>query len=227
MKETFQEQLARQIGFINRNKPPVMVDVIVQGRVETVSLNGCANIDEYNHYADFMNAAIAAAGGSMSAQESNACTREYNRIFGRAVHMLPETEQKPSDSGDKDHEGNNTTHQPKLEDIHMNATTDTSTSSTANATRIAQLEAELIALTGATPLPADPLEKAVIYLRSVESNMHHTRTDMHHLAAKLTAKKTYTDHGIEVAKVAGGVALGLGLAFGIKAGVEYLFIKPV
>ena len=90
-----------------------------------------------------MNAAIQAAGGSMSVQENNACTLAYNRLFGRSVHLLPETEQNPGHSGDKKNEGNNTTHQPKLEDIHMPEHTETTTSKAANNARIAQLEAEL------------------------------------------------------------------------------------
>ena len=212
-KGTFQEQLARQVGFINSE--PVMVDVLIQGKVETLSLNGCANIDEYNHYADFMNAVIQAAGGSMSTQESNACTLAYNRLFGRSVHLLPETEQNPADSGDKVHEGNNTTHQPKLEDIHMPThSTETTTNKHVNDGRIAQLEAELSAVKAPTPPTMEQ------YLGSIENNMHS-------LATTLAAKKTYTEHAVEVSKVAGGVALGIGLAFGIKAGVEYLFFKPV
>ena len=212
-KGTFQEQLARQVGFINSE--PVMVDVLIQGKVETLSLNGCANIDEYNHYADFMNAVIQAAGGSMSTQESNACTLAYNRLFGRSVHLLPETEQNPADSGDKVHEGNNTTHQPKLEDIHMPThSTETTTNKHVNDGRIAQLDAERSAVRAPTPPTMEQ------YLASIENNMHS-------LATTLAAKKTPVDHSLEVAKVAGGVFLGISAWIAVKAGVEYLFFKPI
>jgi hypothetical protein len=168
-KETLQQQLAKQVGFIDRSKQPVTADAPIQG----------------------------------------------------AVHLLPEIEQIPTDSRDKSHEGNNTTHQPKLEDIHMTThSTETATSKRINDERIAQLDterAELRNLTGFTP-------EQIVFIKDAVGS---TADSMHKLTAALTAKKSYTDHAVEVGKVAGGVALGLGLAFGVKAGVDYLFFKPV
>ena len=154
----------------------------------------------------------------------------FQEQLAKQVGFIPPqgaTKQKPSDSRDKDHEGNNTTHQPKLEDIHMSDehTTETTTSKAANNARIAQNESQLAAARGQAP--TDPWERIAILAATAGGDVQHIKSDIHHLAAKLAAKKTYTDHAIEVGKVAGGVVLGVGLAVGIKAGVEYLFFKPI
>ena len=199
MRGTLREQLVRQLGFIQVT--PRLSDM---NDAEKAAYWELHRNDTAQQMADEANAATICQGEQGLA----------------ACHA-----QNLADFGDKEHEGNNTT-QPKLEDIHMsNETTETTTSKATNDTRIAELEAQLAA--ARSPAPTDPWERIAILAATAGGDVQHIRTDIHRLAAQLAAKKTYTDHAIEVGKVAGGVALGVGLAVGIKAGVEYLFFKPI
>lgn len=195
MKETFQEQLSRQIGFIQIT--PRLSDMSDAEKAAYWKLH-----DTAQQMADEANAGTLCEGE----QSPASCP------------------QIPDDSGDKKNEGNNTTHQPKLEDIHMVVIEDTATHKAANNARIAQNESELAAVTATSPA----IERIAALTEVAYHSQERIAADVGRIAAALAAKKkTAADHAVEVGKGIAVVAGGVALASAVKAGVEYLFFKPV
>lgn len=49
-------------------------------------------MEEYDHYAKYMNVRIDAAGGCISTEEHNRLTLEYNKKFGKQIETVTELE---------------------------------------------------------------------------------------------------------------------------------------
>ena len=186
----------------------------IEVKTADILLMGFRSMAEYDHYAEHMNRLIAAAGGTMGLEEHDAHTQAYNEHYGTCVALLP---QIPVAIGDKDHEQGDiaSTKTEKLE-VHMeskqNDTATTVISNAINAIKAMPVSEQRALLEShGVAVPSAPAQSQASYLSSIDQSL-----------ATMT-KKNLKSRAVTVAETAAGVAVGVGIAYGLFKAGEYFF----